>query len=120
MSKGNVYWDGSVTVTYKDIELDVDVTASGTYYYSPGCMYRRNGDPGDPPEEETDIVSIDIEHIFINSMYEDIDIKSWLNAETIKAIENLCQEAIEDGQLEMESCEPDYDDYDDDAYDEDY
>lgn len=112
MSRSNVYWDGSVNVTYKDIELDVDISAEGTYAYSPGTMYRSNGDPGDPPEEETDIISIDIEHIFINSMYEDIDIKPWLNVETIKAIEDLCQEAIEDGQLEMQIDEPDYDDDD--------
>ena len=109
MSKGNVYWDGGVHITYKDIELDVDVSATGSYYYSPGTMYRRNGDPGDPPEEETDITSIDIEGVFITGI--DVDILKWLNKETIKAIEDLCCEAIEDGQLEMESCEPDYDDY---------
>lgn len=110
MSKGTVYWDGSVNITYKDVELDVDVSAQGTYYYSPGCMYRRNGDPGDPPEEETDVISIDIEGVFITGI--DVDIKSWLKDEVLKDIEALCQEAIEDGQLEMESCEPDYDDDD--------
>ena len=111
MSRSAVYWDGSVNITYKNVELDVDVSAQGTYYYSPGCMYRRNGDPGDPPEEETDVTSIDIEGVFITGI--DTDIKSWLNAETIKEIEDLCCEAIEDGQLEMETCdEPDYDDDD--------
>lgn len=108
MSRNNVYWDGSVNITYKNVELDVDVIASGTYYYSPGCMHRRNGDPGDPPEEETDIISIDIEGVYIAGI--DVDILKWLNKETIKAIEDLCYEAIEDGQLEMQVDEPDYDD----------
>lgn len=112
MSKSAVYWDGSVNITYKDVELDVDVSAQGTYYYSPGCMYRKNGDPGDPPEEETDITSIDIEGVFITGI--DVNILKWLNKETIKEIEALCQEAIEDGQLgNGEGLEPDYDDYDD-------
>lgn len=113
MSKGNVYWDGSVNITYKGIELDVDVIASGTYYYSPGCMYRRNGDPGDPPEEETDIDKLDVEGVFITGI--DVDILKWLNKETIKEIEDLCYEAIEDGQLgNGEGLDPEpYDDYDD-------
>lgn len=116
MSRNNVYWDGSVHITYKDTELDVDVSASGTYYYSPGCMYRRNGDPGDPPEEDTEVTDIEVEFVYL----EDINITAWLKDEVIKEIEELCQEAIEDGQLEMESCEPDYDDYDDDYEPEDY
>ena len=97
MSKSAVYWDGGVHISYKDVELDVDVTASGTYYYSPGCMYRSNGDPGDPPEEETDVDTIDVEGVFITGI--DTDIKSWLKDEVLKDIEALCQEAIEDGQL---------------------
>lgn len=110
MSKGKVYWDGCCNVTYKGVYLDIDLCASGTYQYSPGCMYRRNGDPGDPPEEETEIDTIDIGGVFIAGI--DTDILKWLNKEAIKEIEDLCYEAIEDGQLEMESCEPDYDDYD--------
>lgn len=112
MSRNNVYWDGSVHITYKDTELDVDVSASGTYYYSPGCMYRRNGDPGDPPEEDTEVDTIDIEGIWLDGC----NILSWLKDEVIKEIEGLCQEVIEDGQLEMESCEPDYDDYEPEDY----
>ena len=113
MSKGNVYWAGNVYITYKDVELNVYVNASGTYYYSPGCMYRRNGDPGDPPEEETEVTSIDIEHIFITGIDDDddVDILKWLKPEVIKEIEELCQEAIEEGQLDMQADEPDYDDY---------
>ncbi len=117
MSKSNaVYWDGSVNITYKDVELDVDVSASGTYYYSPGCMYRRNGDPGDPPEEETTVDKLDVEAVYIDGT----NITSWLKDEVIKEIEELCCEAIEDGQLEMETFdEPDYDDDEEDWEDDD-
>lgn len=108
MSKGKVYWDGCCNVEYKGIYLDIDLSASGTYQYSPGCMYRSNGDPGDPPEEETEVDSIDIEGIWLDG----VDISKWLKDEVISDITSLCREAIEDGQVEMESCEPDYDDYD--------
>lgn len=32
----------------------VEWTRSGSWYSDPGCMYRRNGDPGWPPESGTE------------------------------------------------------------------
>lgn len=107
MSKGNVYWDGNAHIIYDGTELDVDLSASGTYQYYPGCAYRSNGDPGDPPEEDTEVDTIDIEGIWLDG----VNILKWLKDEVISDITSLCREAIEDGQVEMESCEPDYDDY---------
>lgn len=37
----------------------VNVEATANYYYSPGRMYMRNGDPGYPSEEELDIEDVD-------------------------------------------------------------
>lgn len=104
MSRNNdTFWDGSVHIEYKNVELDVDVIASGTYYYYPGCMYRRNGDPGDPPEEDTTVEKIEVEAVYLDGA----DIVSWLKDEVIKEIEELCIDAIEEGQLGSgESMEP--------------
>lgn len=49
----------TVCVTIPSYENELRVL--GTYYPgSPGSMYKRNGDPGDPPEDP----EFDIHHIF--------------------------------------------------------
>lgn len=101
MSRNNAYWDGSVHITYDDVELDCDVLARGTYYYSPGTMYRRNGDPGDPPEEDIDVASLELEDVYIDGE----NIMHWLKDDVIKEIKDLCIEAIEEGQLSAEDFE---------------
>ena len=103
MSRSAVLWDGSVHIEYDGVELDCDVRASGTYYYYPGCMYRRNGDPGDPPEEDTTVEKLTVETVYLDGA----DITSWLNQDTLKAITDECMNAIEEGQLGSgESMEP--------------
>lgn len=42
------------TVYYK-----IDVYAVADEYHDPGCMYLRNGDPGDPPEDSFELNSVD-------------------------------------------------------------
>lgn len=53
------YNNDDLEFTYDGKEYCVDVHATAEYYYSPGCMYRRNGDPGDPPEYDFEIIDID-------------------------------------------------------------
>ncbi len=48
------YYSGTVTVR-DDEEIEVEAVAEE--YHDPGCMYRRNGDPGDPPEDSFEIIS---------------------------------------------------------------
>lgn len=108
MSRNNVYWDGCVSIEYDGVDLDVDVHASGTYYYYPGCMYRKNGDPGDPPEEDITVEKLTVEKVYLD----DEDISSWLNQDTLRAITDECMNAIEEGQLgNGESPEPEPYDY---------
>ena len=104
MSRRNaVVWDGSVHIVYDDVELECDIWASGTSYYYPGCAYNRNGDPGDPPEEDITVEELDVEYVYL----EGTDITSWLNQDTLKAITEECIDAIEDGQLDSgERAEP--------------
>lgn len=90
----DVYWTG--TYLMKD-DTEAEFRAYGTYYYSPGCMYRRNGDPGDPPEEE-----IDVKKIYVDSLV-DVDGKSVsLTEEKLKELEGDIEEAITDGDFEMQ------------------
>jgi len=53
------YNNDDLEFSYNGREYSVDVHARAEYYYSPGCMYRRNGDPGDPPEYDFEITDID-------------------------------------------------------------
>lgn len=43
-------YDGGVTINGYDYSVKFTFTVYG--YYSPGCIYLSNGDPGDPPEDE--------------------------------------------------------------------
>lgn len=107
-----VVWDGSVHIVYDDVELDCDVLASGTSYYYPGCAYNRNGDPGDPPEGDITVESLDVEYVYL----EGTDITSWLNQDTLRAITEECMNAIVEGQLgsgERAEPEPEPDELDD-------
>lgn len=52
--------------SYHEEEYDVDdgmtctLDATAYYHYTPGTMYKRNGDPGDPPETEFEVLSIEL------------------------------------------------------------
>ena len=91
----SVVWKGIVRIVYDDVELDCDVLASGTSYYYPGCAYDRYGDPGDPPEGDITVESLDVSYVYL----EDTDITDWLNQYTLIAITKECMSAIEEGQL---------------------
>lgn len=34
----------------EDVVITMPITLDVSTYYDPGCMYRANGDPGDPPD----------------------------------------------------------------------
>jgi hypothetical protein len=94
MFKTNVTWSGS----YDDEDVTVDFIATGTHYYSPGCMYRRNGDPGDPPEDDYEVESIDI-----TSAHDDNgECLSRLTDAKIGELEEKIASAIDNGDYEPE------------------
>ena len=92
MSVTNVSWTGS----YDDEDVTVDFVATGTHYYSPGCMYRRNGDPGDPPEDEYNVDRIDI----TAAHNDDGECLSCLTEAQLDRLEDDITVAIEDGEYE--------------------
>ena len=59
MTSTLTYNNDDLEFSYNGREYSVDVHATAEQYYSPGCMYRRNGDPGDPPEYDFEITDID-------------------------------------------------------------
>lgn len=58
MSTRAIYRDDDVQLEINNKWYRVDVEAEASYYYSPGRMYMRNGDPGYPPDESFDIDDI--------------------------------------------------------------
>lgn len=59
MTSTLTYSNDDLEFSYNGREYSVDVHATAECYYSPGCMYKRNGDPGDPPEYDFEITDID-------------------------------------------------------------
>lgn len=59
MTSTLTYNNDDLEFTYNGRYYSVDVHATAECSYSPGCMYRRNGDPGDPPEYDFELTDID-------------------------------------------------------------
>ena len=98
MGKSNWTVKDSFTIDSAGGECIVVFYAQGTYYYEPGCMYLRNGDPGYPPEEETDVTYLEIESV---TDEDGNDIIGKLTAEDIEKLEAEAQELIYDGKCEL-------------------
>lgn len=81
------YKNDDLDITVDGKNYTVDVTARADYYYDAGCMYRRNGDPGDPPESEFEIEEV-------NAVWHDED-GNVVEAteEMTDALENYLQDA---------------------------
>ena len=71
-----------------------EVGASAYYNYIPGTMFRRNGDPGDPPELVWDVL--------------DVKLYAVQDAETGDMIENIPQGMIDTVWGMLEDDEGDY------------
>ena len=105
----NVRWNGCRTYTVNGREFECEFKAYGTYYYDAGCMYLRNGDPGNPPEEETEVGDIEFDSIIEyepNTDADGVDVTNTLDAETVELLEELIAEDCNDGEIEMEYAEP--------------
>lgn len=60
------YSNDNLLLTYEDKDYRIDVTAVAEEYHEPGCKYLRNGDPGYPPVNEFDLISVDATWYLIN------------------------------------------------------
>ena len=60
----NQHYDGSVSFTFNDKQYEATVSARGTYTFTKGRAYLRNGDPGYPDEESFEVDDIDVETVF--------------------------------------------------------
>ena len=95
---------------------------SATHYHDDGCFYRRNGDPGDPPYDETEIDEVEEIEVFC-------DDKLVTDPTIIELAKNRLCDYLYDNEDEFEwgsdgydDCDPDEDDYDweQDDYPSDY
>lgn len=60
MTSKLTYSNQRMEIKVNENVLYANVEATADYWYYPGTMYRRNGDPGDPPDEELEIDKLKI------------------------------------------------------------
>ena len=80
-------------------EYDGIVNATFSYTNDPGSMYRRNGDPGDPPFEELECISFKLTDVTkVNEDGEEysVDITDDIEQMFYDAVEEYILENIED------------------------
>lgn len=53
------YDDDDYTIEVGGFLYRLGVHAGADYSYTPGSMYSRNGDPGDPPEESFELTGLE-------------------------------------------------------------
>ena len=88
-----------------DIEVDLDgdiYYVSGEYqgivYYSPGSMYRSNGDPGDPPEYDSELTYFEVTSCTMNESEEELNVIE--GSDLYNAIEAKLYELLDDVEIE--------------------
>lgn len=88
-----------------DIEVDlgdniyyVSGKYRGTVYYSPGSMYRSNGDPGDPPEYDSKLEYFEVTSCTMNGSEEELNIIE--DSDLYDAIEEKLYELLDDVEIE--------------------
>lgn len=66
------YDDDMLYLIIENITYRLDVHAEADYCYTSGTMYRNNGDPGDPPDEE-----LDIKRVVVRKRVNDSDLRTF-------------------------------------------
>ncbi len=85
-----------------EIDVDDDIyytegTFDGVICYSPGTMYRSNGDPGDPPEYESEVTAIYIDSCTMNDSDDEYVVDK--DSELYAKIEAKCLELLDDEDI---------------------
>lgn len=112
--------------TYKNDDLEIwigdkeysgSVEAYGEGWYEPGTMYRRNGDPGDPPDGDWDIKEVEVLQIKIW----DEDKEDWVIVndysdgyeDLIKAFKDWVIDNLEEDDFIIDNLEPEHEEEED-------
>ncbi|MBP3622027.1 MAG: hypothetical protein J6J16_09735 [Lachnospiraceae bacterium] len=112
------YYNPDYRIEYKGTEYSVMVSAYGEGWYTPGTMYRSNGDPGDPPDGDWEIKEIDILQI---RYWVEGDVNDWIFVqgspeeikELEKALSNIIEEELEEDDFkDPESILPEHEEED--------
>lgn len=88
-----------------DIEVDlgnaiyyVSGEYRGTVYYSPGSTYKSNGDPGDPPEYDSELEYFEVTSCTMNESEERLNVPE--GSDLYYAIEARLCELLDDVEIE--------------------
>lgn len=98
MTESYLSFEDTIEVNTDDVDYTCEVAARATYKYWPGTMYRSNGDPGDPPEDDLEITRLEV-----NDCWETETGQRLLFID--KHIENACEGFLEDMDLDLWSCD---------------
>jgi hypothetical protein len=90
-----------ITLEHPETGEELELAVNFTYYYDPGRYYMPNGDPGYPPEQSFELVSVKV----LKSDNGSEELPDWATDELIE------QEVINSGALEHDS-----DDYEEGYY----
>lgn len=90
------YYNPDYRIEYKGTEYSVMVDAYGEGWYTPGTMYRSNGDPGDPPDGDWEIKEVNIFQIKVWNKDKDDWVSLRGSPEEIKEIEKALSNIIEE------------------------
>ena len=99
------YYNDDYRVELNGVEYSVEVSAYGEGWYTPGTMYRSNGDPGDPPDDDFNIETIDIIKIKI---WVEGDVDDWVDLqcspeerrELDRNLSNIIEQELEEDDFE--------------------
>ena len=53
------YYNNKLEWSYEGRDYHINLRAKAKEYHDPGRQYLRNGDPGDPPEDDFELISVD-------------------------------------------------------------
>lgn len=53
------YYNNKLEWPYEGRDYHINLRAKAKEYHAPGRLYLRNGDPGDPPEDDFELKSVD-------------------------------------------------------------
>lgn len=112
--------------TYKNDDLEIwigdkeysgSVEAYGEGWFTPGTMYRSNGDPGDPPDGDWDIKEVEVLQIKIW----DEDKEDWVIVndysdgyeDLVKAFKEYVTDNLEEDDFNINDYEPEHEEEED-------
>lgn len=97
------YDDDSFYLGIEGKTYRLDIHAEANYWYTPGTMYRNNGDPGDPPDEDLEIEKVDANWYLLDEDGEETKVDA-TDDMTAELYDYLYDMSIDDWESDEKEC----------------